>query len=64
MTLAGMRKPADAEDIRHIALPRIGVGYGGLSWAAMRAVQRVFDDWSGIVVVYEGFVSDAPEPQG
>src|SRR5688572_25329063 len=30
--LTSMREQADAECIRSIAMPRIGVGYGGLSW--------------------------------
>jgi O-acetyl-ADP-ribose deacetylase (regulator of RNase III) len=30
--LRGMRQPADRAGITSIALPRIGTGYGGLSW--------------------------------
>jgi N-glycosidase YbiA len=55
--LRSMRKQADAEGISRIAMPRIGVGYGGLSWKKVRAiVDFVFGDWSGTLVVYEEFV--------
>ena len=38
-------------------MPRIGVGYGGLSWKKVRAiVEAVFGDWDGTLVVYEEFV--------
>lgn len=54
--LGKMRELADTEGIASIAIPRIGVGYGGLSWEKVRAiVERVFDDWSGCLVVYEKF---------
>jgi O-acetyl-ADP-ribose deacetylase (regulator of RNase III) len=40
-----MRELADAEAITSIAIPRIGVGYGGLSWKKVRAiVEHVFAD--------------------
>ncbi len=55
--LREMRRQADAEGVTSIAMPRIGVGYGGLSWKKVRAiVEAVFDDWSGTLVVYEEFV--------
>src|SRR4051812_15893201 len=55
--LRRMREQADAERITSIAIPRIGVGYGGLSWKKVRAiVEAVFDDWDGTLVVYEEFV--------
>lgn len=55
--LKAMRAQADAENITRIAIPRIGVGYGGLSWKKVRAiVEAVFGDWSGTLVVYEEFV--------
>jgi O-acetyl-ADP-ribose deacetylase (regulator of RNase III) len=55
--LLHMKKQADAERISRIAIPRIGVGYGGLSWRKVRAViERVFGDWSGTLYVYEQFV--------
>jgi O-acetyl-ADP-ribose deacetylase (regulator of RNase III) len=54
-----MRDQADARHIRSIAIPRIGVGYGGLSWRKVKAiVERVFGEWSGRLVVYEKY---APE---
>ena len=55
--LREMREQADAEGITSIAMPRIGVGYGGLSWKKVRAiVEAVFGDWPGTLVVYEEFV--------
>jgi O-acetyl-ADP-ribose deacetylase (regulator of RNase III) len=55
--LRRMRELADAEGVTSIAIPCIGVGYGGLSWKKVRAiVQRVFADWPGHLVVYEEFV--------
>jgi O-acetyl-ADP-ribose deacetylase (regulator of RNase III) len=54
--LAKMRDLADAEGIRSIAIPRIGVGYGGLSWRKVKViVERVFAEWSGRLVVYEEY---------
>lgn len=54
--LVKMRELADAEGIRSIAIPRIGVGYGGLSWRKVRAiVENVFGDWPGRLVVYEEY---------
>jgi ribA/ribD-fused uncharacterized protein len=53
-----MRMQADSDGITSIAIPRIGVGYGGLSWKKVRAtVEAVFGDWSGILVVYEEYVA-------
>jgi O-acetyl-ADP-ribose deacetylase (regulator of RNase III) len=58
LALRRMRGQADAEGITSIAMPRIGVGYGGLSWRKVRAiVESVFGDWDGTLVVYEEFVS-------
>jgi N-glycosidase YbiA len=55
--LKEMRRQADAEGITSIAMPRIGVGYGGLSWKKVRAiVEAVFGDWPGTLVVYEEYV--------
>ena len=60
--LTAMRDLADAEGIADIAIPRIGVGYGGLSWKKIRViVERVFADWPGRLVVYEEFVPAANE---
>lgn len=56
--LSRMRKLADSEGIESIAIPRIGVGYGGLSWKKVRViVERVFDGWTGKLIVYEEFVT-------
>lgn len=60
--LERMRALADAETVTSIAIPRIGVGYGGLSWKKVRAiVERVFASWSGRLVVYEDFVAAESE---
>jgi ribA/ribD-fused uncharacterized protein len=66
--LREVRRQADAEGITSIAIPPIGVGYGGLSWKKVRAiVEAVFDDWPGTLVVYEEFVTGgsagSPESQ-
>jgi ribA/ribD-fused uncharacterized protein len=63
-SLRAMRAQADAEGITRIAIPRIGVGYGGLSWKKVRAiVETVFGDWSDTPVVYEEFVpGDTEQP--
>ena len=61
-SLREMRRQADAEGITSIAMPRIGVGYGGLSWKKVRAiVEAVFGDWPGTLVVYEEYVSSNRE---
>jgi O-acetyl-ADP-ribose deacetylase (regulator of RNase III) len=55
--LRSMRQQADAEGLTCVAIPRIGVGYGGLSWKKVRTiVEAVFGDWDGTLVVYEDFV--------
>lgn len=60
--LGRMREQADANRVTSIAIPRIGVGYGGLSWKKVRAiVERVFADWPGRLVVYEEFVPGGAE---
>jgi O-acetyl-ADP-ribose deacetylase (regulator of RNase III) len=54
--LTGMRQQADARGITTIAIPRIGVGYGGLSWPKVRAlIEEAFGDWRGTLYVYETF---------
>ena len=61
-SMTAMRELADAEGIASIAMPRIGVGYGGLSWKKVRIiVERVFADWTGRLVVDEEFVPAAKE---
>jgi O-acetyl-ADP-ribose deacetylase (regulator of RNase III) len=58
--LAGMREQADYEGITTISVPRIGTGYGGLSWKKVRAViEKVFGDWPGVLSVSEEFVPEA-----
>jgi O-acetyl-ADP-ribose deacetylase (regulator of RNase III) len=62
--LATMRAQSDAEGIRTIAIPRIGTGYGGLSWKKVRAiVERIFSDWEGMVYVYEEYVPASGDGQ-
>lgn len=54
--LAGMRALADAEGVTSIAMPRIGAGYGGLSWRKVCAiVEHIFVDWPGDLFVYERY---------
>ena len=54
-----MRQEADQEGIVRIAIPRIGAGYGGLSWKKVRAIiERVFDGWPGALHVYETFAAE------
>jgi len=53
-----MRNQAEAEHITSIAMPRIGAGYGGLSWKKVRTIiDEVFGDWSGMLYVYEEYVA-------
>ena len=64
--LQKMREQADAVRIKVVAMPRIGVGYGGLSWKKVRAIiERVFEGWSSTLVVFEDYVprevGDPPE---
>jgi N-glycosidase YbiA len=65
-----MRGQADAEAITSIAIPRIGVGHGGLSWKKVRAiVEAIFGDWLALLIVYEDFVpgeaaNDTPSSGG
>lgn len=65
IALSAMRRQADAAGITTIAIPRIGVGYGGLSWAKVRAlVEAAFGDWSGTLYVYETFVAEDASTAG
>ena len=55
--LTNMRQQADNEGVGSIAIPRIGVGYGGLSWKKVRAIiEQVFADWIGTLYVYETYI--------
>jgi O-acetyl-ADP-ribose deacetylase (regulator of RNase III) len=63
--LAAMRQQADAAGITTIAIPRIGVGYGGLSWTKVRAlIEAAFGDWGGTLYVYEVFVAEDSATDG
>jgi O-acetyl-ADP-ribose deacetylase (regulator of RNase III) len=54
--LTRMRALAEAEGVQRIAMPRIGVGHGGLSWKKVRLIiERVFEDWSFMLIVYEKY---------
>ena len=53
------RALADEVGVRSLAAPRIGAGYGGLSWRKLRAIfDGVFYDWTGDLYLYETY---APE---
>jgi O-acetyl-ADP-ribose deacetylase (regulator of RNase III) len=55
--LVKMKQQANEEHITKIAIPQIGTGYGGLSWAKVRAIiDKVFAEWDGTLVVYETYV--------
>jgi hypothetical protein len=36
-----VRQQADAEGLTRNAMPRIGVGYGGLSWKKVKAIVEI-----------------------
>jgi O-acetyl-ADP-ribose deacetylase (regulator of RNase III) len=58
-TLRRMRKLADEENLRSISMPRIGAGYGGLSWKKCRVIiEQIFNDWDGELYVYEEYVPE------
>jgi O-acetyl-ADP-ribose deacetylase (regulator of RNase III) len=60
--LKSMREQADGEGITSIAIPRVGAGYGGLSWKKVRAnVEKVFADWTGTLYVYEEYHAEGAE---
>lgn len=55
--LTRMRDEADTEKIDSISMPRVGTGYGGLSWKKVRViVEMVFAEWKGTLFVYEEYV--------
>lgn len=57
--LTAMRRQADGAGITSVAVPKIGVGYGGLSWRKVKeVVERVFAGWAGTLAVYEEFVPE------
>ncbi len=58
-TLTTTKQLADHEHITSIAIPRIGAGFGGLSWTKVRAIiDRTFGDWAGTLYVYDHYVPD------
>jgi O-acetyl-ADP-ribose deacetylase (regulator of RNase III) len=61
--LKTMLEQANKEGIVSIAVPRIGAGYGGLSWKKVRdIVEEAFKDWTGTLYVYEEFQpEDTPQ---
>jgi O-acetyl-ADP-ribose deacetylase (regulator of RNase III) len=62
VALKSMRHQADEENLACIAMPRIGAGYGGLSWRKVRAVvEKVFADWPGTLYVYEEYHPEGTE---
>jgi O-acetyl-ADP-ribose deacetylase (regulator of RNase III) len=51
-----MKQQADAEGLSTIAMPRIGVRYGGLSWKRVWSIiEAVLADWHATLVVYQEF---------
>lgn len=59
LCLTNLRRSADSAKITRVAMPRIGAGYGGLTWEKVRAiVDRIFADWSGDLYVYEEFIPE------
>ena len=63
--LMSMRQQAEDEGIASIAIPRIGTGYGGLSWKKVRAiVEQVYEGWPGTLYVYEGYHPEEAEADG
>lgn len=59
--LSSMKRLADEECISSIAIPRIGAGYGGLSWKKVEVIMdRVCADCSGTLYVYEEYTPETP----
>jgi O-acetyl-ADP-ribose deacetylase (regulator of RNase III) len=58
-SLQEMKQQADEEGMTSIAMPRIGTGFGGLSWNKVRQiVEDVFMNWDGTLYVYEEYVPE------
>ena len=58
--LSNLRTSADQAQITSVALPRIGAGYGGLSWKKVRLIiERIFADWSGDLYIYDEYVPES-----
>ncbi len=57
-----MKEQADQQGITSIALPKIGTGYGGLSWKKVKVIiEKVFGDWPGTLYVYEEYTPEEGE---
>lgn len=53
------RALAEAASVRSIAAPRIGAGYGGLSWKKLQPIfSALFDDWPGDFYLYDAYVPE------
>jgi O-acetyl-ADP-ribose deacetylase (regulator of RNase III) len=62
-TLTKMRELADQHGITMIAIPRIGAGYGGLSWKKVHVIiDRVYGGWAGMLYVYDEYTPETQEP--
>jgi O-acetyl-ADP-ribose deacetylase (regulator of RNase III) len=59
--LATMRILADQEDVRSVAMPRVGIGYGGLS---CEIVERACPAREDALYVYEEYVAGAAKSPG
>jgi O-acetyl-ADP-ribose deacetylase (regulator of RNase III) len=59
--LSRMKHIADQEGVSTIAIPRIGAGYGGLSWNKVKPIiDRILQDWSGTLYVYDEYMAETP----
>jgi len=53
LALENMLRVADENQIKSIAIPKIGAGYGGLEWTKIQEiVECTFRDWHGTLYVY------------
>ena len=60
--LTRMKEQADTKKIKTIAIPRIGAGYGHLSWEKVKAIViKIFEDWKGTLYVYEEYKAESLE---
>jgi O-acetyl-ADP-ribose deacetylase (regulator of RNase III) len=59
--LRSLRAQADVEGVGSVAMPRIGTGYGGLSWKKVRViVDEAFAGWEGQLYLYETYIPVTP----
>jgi O-acetyl-ADP-ribose deacetylase (regulator of RNase III) len=57
--LSRLKSIADQEGVPTIAIPRIGAGYGGLSWKKVKVIiERVFHNGSGMLYVYDEYIAE------